>query len=71
MIQYDAMHGYDATDSKVIFINSTVLEESDSRTKYVLHLWHWIERTGSESGANGILISTAQPAGVFNPGRVS
>jgi hypothetical protein len=27
MIRYDAMHGYDATDSKVIFINSTVLEE--------------------------------------------
>jgi hypothetical protein len=27
MIRYDAMHGYDATDSNVIFINSVVLEE--------------------------------------------
>jgi hypothetical protein len=54
MIRYDAMHGYDATDSKVILINSTVLEESESRTKYVRHLWRWIETTGSESRGNGI-----------------
>jgi hypothetical protein len=70
MIRYDAMHGYDATDSKVIFINSTVLEESEGRTKYVRHLWRWIETTGSESGRNGISISTAQPADVFNPDDV-
>jgi hypothetical protein len=70
MIRYDAMHGYDAPDSKVIFINYTVLEESESKTKYVRHLWRWIETTGSESGGNGISISTAQPADVFNPGDV-
>jgi cytoplasmic iron level regulating protein YaaA (DUF328/UPF0246 family) len=33
MVRYDAMHGYEATDSKVIFINSTMLEESEGRTK--------------------------------------
>jgi hypothetical protein len=70
MILYDAMHGYDATDSKVIFIHYTVLEESESRTEYVRHLWRRIETTGSESGGNGISISTAQPADVFNPGDV-
>lgn len=67
-IRYDAMHGYDAIDSKVIFINSSVLEESESRTKHVRHLWRWIETTGSESGGDGISISTAQPADVVNPG---
>jgi hypothetical protein len=70
MIRYDAMHVYDATDSKVIFINSTDFEKSESRTKYVRHLWRWIETTGSKSGGNGISISTAQPADVFNPGDV-
>jgi hypothetical protein len=64
------MHGYDATDSKVIFINSTVLEELESRTKYVRHLWRRIETTASESGGNGTSISTAQPTDVFNPGDV-
>jgi hypothetical protein len=68
MIRHDAMHGYDATYSKVIFINSTVLEESESRTKYVRHLWRWIETSGSESGGNGFSILTAQPAEDFNPG---
>jgi hypothetical protein len=61
---------YDATDSNVIFINSTVLEESNGRTKYVRHLWRWIETTGRESGRNGISMSTAQPADVFNPDDV-
>jgi hypothetical protein len=56
MIWYDAMHGYDAADSKVIFINYTVLEKSESGTNYVRHLWHWIETTGGESGGNGISI---------------
>jgi hypothetical protein len=70
MIRYDAMHGYDATDSKVIFINSTVLEESESRTKYVRHLCRWIETTVSESGGIGMSISTAQAADVFNTGDV-
>jgi hypothetical protein len=70
MIQYDAIHGYDATDSKVLFINSTVLEESEGTTKYVRHLWRWIETTGSEIGGNGISISTAEPADVFNPDDV-
>jgi hypothetical protein len=70
MIRYDAMHGYDETDSKAIFKNSTVLEESEGRTKYVHHLSRWIETTGSESGGNGISISTAQPAVVFNPDDV-
>jgi hypothetical protein len=38
MIRNDAMHECDATDSKVIFINYTVLEESGSRMKYLRHL---------------------------------
>jgi hypothetical protein len=64
------MHGYDATDSKFICKKSTVLEESESRTKYVRHHWRWIETTVNESGGNGISILTEQPADVFNHGDV-
>jgi hypothetical protein len=52
------------------FINYNALEESERRTKFIRHIWRWIETTGNESGGSRISISTAQPADVFNPGDV-
>jgi hypothetical protein len=73
-VRYDALHGFNAADSNVVFLTNSLLESVESGKKRVRHIWRWAgahELEGGHSAGGTLSHPAVETLNVENDGAAA